>query len=120
MNMSKNNPDAKTGALFRLISHPTRLKIIQEIGRGEACVCHLEAQLGLRQAYLSQHLMALRDAGILETQRDGRFIYYRLVNPEILNIIQDAMNFTGSSNAQNPESKQSKRACCCPKCSPES
>ena len=116
MNMSKNNPFGETGKFFRLISHPTRLRIIQEIGRGNACVCHLEAQLGLRQAYLSQHLMALRDAGILETERDGRFIYYRLADAKILDIIQAAMKFTGSEELISLNCKQSHKACCCPKC----
>jgi DNA-binding transcriptional ArsR family regulator len=119
MNISKKSPNAKTGSFFRFLSHPTRLRIIQEIGTGEACVCHLETQLSLRQAYLSQHLMALRDAGILETQRDGRFIYYRLTNPEILNIIQAAMKITGSENMLTSDREQPKKACCCPKCNPE-
>ena len=119
MNISESNPYGETGAFFRLISHPTRLRIIQEIGRGEACVCHLETQLGLRQAYLSQHLMALRDAGILDTERDGRFIYYRLTDPKILDIIQAAVCFTGSSEAAAINDPQPHKACCCPKCAPE-
>jgi len=116
MNMSKSNPFGETSKFFRLISHPARLKIIQEIGGGNACVCHLESQLGLRQAYLSQHLMALRDAGILETERDGRFIYYRLADTKILDIIQAAMKFTGSNEVIGSNGKQSHKACCCPKC----
>jgi ArsR family transcriptional regulator len=119
MNISESNPFGETGAFFRLISHPTRLRIIQEIGQGEACVCHLEAQLGLRQAYLSQHLMALRDAGILDTERDGRFIYYRLTDPKILDIIQAAVRYTGSSKAAVISNQQPHKACCCPKCAPE-
>ena len=117
--MSKKNPFAQTGAFFRLISHPTRLRILQEIGEGEACVCHLEAQLGLRQAYLSQHLMALRDAGILETERDGRFIYYRLADPAILAIIQSAAQYAGVDEPVPTASTKPNKACCCPKCSPE-
>jgi len=119
MNMSRKNPFAQTGAFFRLISHPTRLRIIQEIGKGEACVCHLEARLGLRQAYLSQHLMALRDAGILKTERDGRFIFYRLTNPEILEIVQAAASYNGMTEAELSINPQTQESCCCPKCSPE-
>jgi ArsR family transcriptional regulator len=118
MNISKNNPYGETGAFFRLISHPTRLRIIQEIGEGNACVCHLESQLGLRQAYLSQHLMALRDAGVLETERDGRFIYYRLADKQILNVIQAAVKYTGLDEAAKVNNAQVHKACCCPKCSP--
>ena len=119
MNISKNNPYTETGAFFRLISHPSRLRIIQEIGHGNACVCHLESQLGLRQAYLSQHLMALRDAGILETERDGRFIYYRLTDTSILDLIQAAAKYTGSGQAAAISRQQPQKACCCPKCTSE-
>lgn len=117
--MSKINPYTKTGAFFRLISHPTRLKIIREIGNGEVCVCHLEAQLGLRQAYLSQHLMALRDAGILETERDGRFIYYRLADPAILDLIQSAAKLVHLADDELFTPGQNPKSCNCPKCNPD-
>jgi len=81
--------------LLKAIQPTTRLRILLGIGRGEACVCHLEALLGLRQAYISQHLMALRKAGILETRRDGRFIFYRLTNPKLLELIHRAGDIAG-------------------------
>lgn len=118
LNMSKNNPYSKIGELFRHISHPTRLRILQEIGEGEACVCHLEAQLGLRQAYLSQHLMALRDAHILVTERDGRFIYYRLADPALLQLINSAADILGVQGMM-PSPKAAKKSCPCPKCNQE-
>lgn len=76
--------------LFRLLGQPARLQILLVIGEEEACVCHMEAVLGLRQAYISQQLMILRDAGLVTTTRDGRNIFYRLTNPNILTIIQAA------------------------------
>ena len=60
---------------LRAISQPVRLEILLAIGTGEACVCHLEAVIGQRQAYISQQLMALREAGIVKSRRDGRNIY---------------------------------------------
>ena len=57
----------KVSDLLQVISPEPRLQILLEIGEGEACVCHLEASLGYRQAYISQHLMALREAGFLNT-----------------------------------------------------
>jgi ArsR family transcriptional regulator, arsenate/arsenite/antimonite-responsive transcriptional repressor len=50
--------------LFQTVGQPARLQILLALGGGEACVCHLEATLHWRQAYLSQHLMALRKVGI--------------------------------------------------------
>ena len=74
-------------AFFQTLSVSPRLEILLAIGEGEACVCHLEAALGYRQAYISQHLMALREANLLEPRRDGRFIYYRLADRRILDLL---------------------------------
>ena len=75
---------------LRAISQPVRLEILLAIGTGEACVCHLEAAIGQRQSYISQQLMALREAGIVKSRRDGRNIYYQVKNPQVLNLIQSA------------------------------
>jgi len=115
--MSGQNSLSKMGALFRQISHPARLGILLTIGEGEACVCHLEAQLGMRQAYLSQHLMALRDAGLLSTERDGRFIYYRLANPAILDLVRNAAKVSGIDENELKKTTGNKKSCSCPKCS---
>jgi DNA-binding transcriptional ArsR family regulator len=56
------------------IASPQRIAILLAIGNGDACVCHLEAALGWRQAYISQHLMALRKADILQGRREGRYV----------------------------------------------
>lgn len=88
MNIKYPHPEKKISKLLRTIDQPARLKIIMAIGRGEACVCHLEALLGMRQAYISQHLMALRRAGVLTSRRDGRYIYYRLGDTRLLDLIE--------------------------------
>src|SRR3972149_2669774 len=69
------------------IASPQRVAILLAIGRGEACVCHLEAALGWRQAYISQHLMALRKADILTDRREGRYVFYRLKNASFLDLL---------------------------------
>ncbi len=79
--------------LLQVISPPARLEILLIVGAGEACVCYLESRLGYRQAYISQHLMALRQAGLIEAQREGKYIFYKLVDPKILPIIKQAAVF---------------------------
>ena len=81
--------------LLRVLGQPERLSILLVIGKGEACVCHLEAALGLRQAYISQHLMVLRQAGIVTTRRDGKNIYYHLEDPDLLDLIREAGRLAG-------------------------
>jgi ArsR family transcriptional regulator len=99
--------------LFQILSVPPRLDILLAIGEREACVCHLEAALGYRQAYISQHLMALREASLLETRRDGRFIYYRLADPRILEVLTLAGEMLGQSVVALPIKLFS---CECPNC----
>ena len=90
MNIKHIHPEKKISKLLRAIDQPARLKILLAIGRGEACVCHLEAPLSMRQAYISQHLMALRKAGVLASRRDGRYVFYRLSDPRLLDLIETA------------------------------
>ncbi|HUE98944.1 MAG TPA: metalloregulator ArsR/SmtB family transcription factor [Anaerolineales bacterium] len=94
------------------IASPQRIAILLLIGKGEACVCHLEVVLGKRQAYISQHLMALRNANIITARREGRFIYYRLANPSLLTLIRDAGRIT-NVDITPPSSTAT---CSCPNC----
>src|SRR5512141_3438781 len=81
--------------LLKAIAHPTRLAILDILRDGEQCVCHLEATLGLRQAYISQQLMILKDAGLIESRRDGLNLYYRVIKPEIHNVLDALGSVTG-------------------------
>ena len=78
-------------ALFKLLSHPSRLAILQVLRDGEECVCHLEATLGLRQAYISQQLMVLRQVGLVADRREGWNVFYRVVKPEVYALLDAAL-----------------------------
>ncbi|MCX7682783.1 MAG: metalloregulator ArsR/SmtB family transcription factor [Anaerolineae bacterium] len=69
--------------LLRLLAHPARLRILDELRRGEACVCHLQALLSQPQPYVSQQLRVLREAGVIECYKEGWFVYYRLATQHI-------------------------------------
>lgn len=104
---------------FKLLSHPTRLAILSLLRDGEACVCHMEAYLGLRQAHISQHLMILRDAQVVTDRRDGWNIYYRIAKPDIFQVIASMNIFTEESGLDlQTEFRQIKEQgiCPCPKC----
>ena len=102
------------------IASAQRIALLLAIGNGEACVCHLEASLGWRQAYISQHLMALRKADILQDRREGRYVFYRLKNTALLDLILVAARISGI--AAEPLSvlieTQVNPSCECPQCSP--
>jgi DNA-binding transcriptional ArsR family regulator len=112
--MTGNDPSSlkEVSKILQTISSESRLLILLAIGESETCVCHLEAKFGWRQAYLSQHLMALRKAGLIESRREGRFIHYHLSDPRLLGILQRVAEMQDVSLpdlAPSPE-------CGCPNC----
>ncbi len=107
-------------APLQAIASPQRVAILLAIGTGEACVCHLEAALGWRQAYISQHLMSLRKADILQDRREGRYIFYRLKNASLLDLITGAASLSGLSTETVSAviNTQFHPSCECPQCIP--
>ena len=95
--------------------HPARLAILDVLRDGEQCVCHMEAFLGYRQAYISQQLSVLRDAGLIQDRRDGWNIFYRVVKPEIYLLMDAAQNVMGEA-AVTQKAKHKGPTCPCPKC----
>jgi len=121
MNMKKQSIlkiAEKITAPLEAIASPQRVAILLAIGNGEACVCHIEARLGYRQAYISQHLMALRQANMLDSRRDGKYIFYRLAKPEIMQLVQQAAQISGVA-LPSIETVAPEKQCACPHCSPE-
>ena len=112
MNISNIEPVSN---LFQAIGPTPRLQILIAIGDKEPCVCHLEATFNWRQAYLSQHLMALRKAGVLVTSRQGRNIHYRLSDPRLLGLIRQAAELQGVTLPELAPSPN----CSCPNCKKE-
>ncbi len=102
------------------IASPQRIAILLLIGKGEACVCHLETSLGWRQAYISQHLMALRKADILLDRREGRYIFYSLKDASILDLVTTSATLSGLSaeTVSALINTQVNPSCECPQCAP--
>jgi DNA-binding transcriptional ArsR family regulator len=117
MNIGEPNMDAYEihSNLLKALSHSTRLAILDILRDGEQCVCHMEATLDLRQAYISQQLMILKQAGLLESRRDGLNLYYRVVKPEIFSVLDSLGSVTGVT-AKPPKHKHGNADCPCPKC----
>lgn len=102
------------------IASPQRIAILIAIGTGEACVCHLETALGWRQAYISQHLMSLRKADILLDRREGRYVFYRLKDVSLLDLITASARLSGLSaeSVSALINTQFHPSCECPQCAP--
>lgn len=99
--------------IFKALTHPARLAILEILRDGEQCVCHMEAHLGYRQSYISQQLSVLRESGIIQDRRDGWNVYYRALDDRIYDVLDAMYQFTGT---KKPQFKHS-IGCKCPACS---
>ncbi len=79
--------------LFKLLSHPDRIRLIEELRTAETDVNTLHDRLGLPAARVSQHLSALRVHRLVEERRDGRRHYYHLTQPDLASWIIDGLKF---------------------------
>lgn len=76
----------RLAASFKALSEPARLRLlslIQSQPGGEACVCALVGPLGLSQPTVTHHLQVLHRAGLLEREKRGVWVYYRVVGPAL-------------------------------------
>lgn len=107
-----------TAELFKVLIHPTRIAILEMLRNGEECVCHMTAMLGARQAYVSQQLMVLREAGLVIDRRDGWNIYYHVTRPEVYTVLDAARSMVAGQQRETPTFVLHSRseACPCPKC----
>lgn len=63
---------------FALLADPLRLRIVEALSREQLCTCHLVEVTGARQTAISNHLRLLREAGVVVSEAEGRYTWYRL------------------------------------------
>jgi ArsR family transcriptional regulator len=73
---------AELASFFRALSDRTRLRLISLLCGGEICVCYFVEVIGPNQPKISRHLAYLRKAGVVSSRRQGKWIYYRIVEPK--------------------------------------
>lgn len=71
--------DESLAAVLRVLGEPLRLRIVSLLAREQLCTCHIVAETCARQTNVSNHLRALREAGLVEAEPAGRYTYYRPV-----------------------------------------
>ena len=74
--------------VFKALAHPGRLLMLDELSRGERCVCELTALVGSEMPTVSRHLSVLRNAGIVDDEKRGAQVFYHLVTPCVMNFFQ--------------------------------
>ena len=89
--------------VLKALGQPTRLQILDLLRNGERCVCEIFPAINQEQANVSKHLSILKQAGILESRKDGLRILYRIKTPEIFNLL------TGTSRILKAQAVEQRR-----------
>ncbi len=89
--------------VLKALGQPTRLQILDLLKNGERCVCEIFPAINQEQANVSKHLSILKQAGILESRKDGLRILYRIKTPEIFILL------TGTSKILKAQADEQRR-----------
>jgi ArsR family transcriptional regulator len=100
--------------VLKTLASPRRLEIIHRLAEGPCEVGRLAEELGISQPNVSQHLAVMRAAGIVEAERDGREVRYRLADPDVViacgimrGVLQRRLNrLAGLSNGKGPTAER--------------
>ena len=85
MNLKEHNRLKARAEIIKSLAHPTRLFIVEELKKGERCVCELTEMLDVDVSTVSKHLSVLKKAGIVQDRKKGLKIFYKLKCPCICN-----------------------------------
>lgn len=86
----------------RALADESRLRLLAALEAGELCVCQLTALLGLATSTVSKHLTQLRDAGLVQSRKDGRWVYYRRAGREATPTVERALTMIREALADDP------------------
>jgi len=79
-----------TRAIFGALSNEHRIRILEALRDGELCACEIQAVLDAPQSTVGSHLRELRDAGLVNTRRQGKWTYYRIGDTAVLQLLDIA------------------------------
>ncbi|HSK71495.1 MAG TPA: metalloregulator ArsR/SmtB family transcription factor [Pyrinomonadaceae bacterium] len=102
--------------LFLALADKTRLRLLNLMRQDEICVCFFTEVLGESQPKISRHLAYLRNAGVVEARREGKWMHYKIVEPEDDNaarILQDTLIWLASQDTMQKEYENLVDVVCC-------
>jgi ArsR family transcriptional regulator, arsenate/arsenite/antimonite-responsive transcriptional repressor len=107
--------------LFRALGDETRLRIVALLSHGELCVCHLESALALNQSTASRQLGILKAAGIVDSRRDGTWVYYAITEQQHATVARALAVLTetfGAERAMRADHARLRKSCGPSACTP--
>jgi ArsR family transcriptional regulator, arsenate/arsenite/antimonite-responsive transcriptional repressor len=102
---------------FMALADKTRLRLLNLMRQDEICVCFFTEVLNESQPKISRHLAYLRNAGIVEARREGKWMHYRIVEPEneyARQVLQDTLEWLDSREEMRKDYENLAIACCAP------
>lgn len=103
--------------VFRALSDPTRLRLLNLMGDQELCVCFFVEILKAPQPKISRHLAYLRRAGIVSARRDGKWMHYRVIipsDPHAAAILRTTLESLKQDGEMKKDRERLNQACCSP------
>lgn len=87
--------------MFKVLAHPTRVRIVHALAREELCVCDLAQVLGLTVSAASHQLRAMRKSRLVQYRMDGKLAFYRLRDPFVLALLEDGIRHVTGKEAES-------------------
>lgn len=89
--------------ITKALADGNRLRVLMALRGGELCVCQIVAMLGLAPSTVSKHVYLLRQAGLVEARKDGRWVYYRLAGSGVDKAAREAVRWVQRHLADDPQ-----------------
>ncbi|MFQ3549056.1 MAG: metalloregulator ArsR/SmtB family transcription factor [Armatimonadota bacterium] len=90
--------------ILKALAHPSRLFIIDELSKGERCVCEITDMVGSDISTISKHLSVLKNAGIVQDEKRGSQVWYSLKTPCVINFFGCVEAIISSKTSEYTES----------------
>ncbi len=104
--------------ITKALADRNRVRILMALRQGELCLCQIVAMLALAPSTVSKHMSVLHHAGLVESRKDGRWMYFSLPGPEGPEAARGALDWLAAALAEDPEiaadSAALARVCCTP------
>ena len=85
MNKIETEKLERRANILKALAHPSRLMMVDELAKGERCVCELQELVGADMSTVSKHLTVLKKAGLVESEKRGLQVFYSLLSPCVMN-----------------------------------
>ncbi|MGA7156157.1 MAG: metalloregulator ArsR/SmtB family transcription factor [Acidobacteriaceae bacterium] len=102
---------------FQALGDNTRLRLLNLMGDQEICVCYFVEILDQAQPKISRHLAYLRNAGIVEARREGKWMHYRIVMPPNIGaaqVLRQTLTWLSEEKTMQADRARLSKACCTP------